>query len=210
MKWKNLLPFRELSQLLRDTSPTSRLGANRREFTRVPLSLEADILAGDTPILSGRTEDLSMKGLSLVCDTLLPVGTVCRIVLQLSGREAAASLTPLMLTIQLEGKVVRVTERGFAIEFREIIGQESFEYLQHLLVYHSRATSSSEHVQHELQQASWVQTTQIIHPFADRSPLFATRFALKRDQKQAETEIELSPGCIVLLTDSFRKTPRPD
>lgn len=209
MKWKNLPPFRELSRLLRGTSPTPVPGVNRREFTRVPLSLEADILAGDTPILSGRTEDLSMKGLYLACDKPLPVGTVCRIVLQLSGRDATASLSPLMLTIQLDGKVVRVTERGFAIEFREIIGQESFDYLQQLLLYHAQATSASEHVQRELQQASWVQTTQIVHPFADSSPLCATRFALKRDQKKADTEIELSPGCILLLTDSFN-TPRVD
>lgn len=210
MKWKNLPPLRELSRLFRSTSRTQVSFVNRREFTRVPVSLEADVLSGDIPILSGRTKDLSMKGLYLLCDKSLPVGMTCRIALQLSGRGPAASLTPLMLTIQLDGKVVRVTESGLGIEFHEIIGQESFECLRRLLLHHSQAAQAPEQVQQELERASWVQTTRIIRPFADGSPLLATRFSLKRDKKKADTEIEFSPGCVILLSESLKKTPRTD
>jgi hypothetical protein len=210
MKWKNLLPLRAFSRLWRGTSSTQAPFVNRREFTRVPLSLAADVLSEDILVLSGRTRDLSVKGLYLLSDKSLPVGMACRIALQLSGREPAASLSPLMPTIQLDGKVVRVTESGLGIEFHEIIGQESFECLHRLLWHHSRAAQAPEHVRQELERAAWAQTTRIVRPFADGSLLLATRFSLKRDRKKADTEIEFSPGCVILLGASLRKPPRRD
>lgn len=208
MIWKTLLPFRALARRFRGPSLTAAPPVNRREFTRVPLAIEADILSGDIPILSGRTKDLSMKGLYLLCDERLPIGTACRIALLLSGRGPAASLTPAMLTIQLDGKVVRATESGLGIEFHEIIGRESFEYLRCLLLHHSQVSQATEQVKHELERASWAQTTRIIRPFEESVSLIATRFSLKRDKKQADTEIEFSPGCVILLGESFGKKPR--
>jgi hypothetical protein len=199
MKWKHLLSLPDLARFFRLTPPSPAPLVNQREFTRVPLAVEADILSGDIPIVSGRTKDISMKGLYLLSNEPLSVGRDYHIVLLLSGRGPSASLTPLMFGIQANGRIVRVTEAGLGIEFTEIIGQDSFEHLQHLLLHHSQQRPEAEQVRQELQRASWSQSTRIIRPFDDGSPLSATRFSLKRGGAQPETAIELSPGCVILL-----------
>ena len=199
MKWKHLLSLKDLARLFRLIPHSPAPFVNQREFTRVPLAVEVDILSGDTPIVSGRTKDISMKGLYLLSDERLPVGTDYHIVLLLSGRGPSASLAPLMLGIQANGRIVRVTNAGLGIEFTEIIGQDSFEHLRHLLLHHSQEQPETEQVQQELQQASWSQSTRIIRPFDDGALLSATRFSLKRNGAQPRTAIELSPGCVILL-----------
>lgn len=203
MDWKNLLSFKEIVRLFQNTPRIHVPSINRRQFSRIPLSLEADILSGDIPILSGRTKDLSMKGLFLLSQEQLPIGTDCHLVLLSSGRGPSASLTSLTLGIQVNGTVVRITDSGLGIEFKEIIGQESFDYLHRLLLHRSEKTPAAEQVKEELQRASWSQSTRIIRSLEQGSPLLATRFALKRQRKQADTEIELSPGCVVLLSGPF-------
>jgi hypothetical protein len=205
MDWRNLLSLKEIARRLQGTPLHSAPLVNRREFTRIPLSVEVDILSGAMPILSGLTKDVSMKGLYLLCDEHLPVGGNYRISLLLSGREPSALVAPLMLCIQVNGRIVRASDSGLGIEFVEIVGQDSFDHLYHLLLRQSEALSEAEQVKQELQHAVWTQSTTLLRPFEDGTAFSATRFSLKRDRRQADTEVELSPGCVILLDDSCPK-----
>jgi hypothetical protein len=63
---------------------------NRREVTRIPLRLDAILRSHSTPAVSGKTTDVSLKGIHVACDNPLPVGSVCQLTL-LFGPQTDAS-----------------------------------------------------------------------------------------------------------------------
>jgi PilZ domain-containing protein len=102
---------------------------NLREFTRVPINARVEVKAGEISFKATKTINLSMKGVSLVADQMLPVDTQCAVTILLGNGD-------LGITIDVKGKVKRSVESGMAIEFTEI-DLDSYEYLQNLLMHNS-------------------------------------------------------------------------
>jgi hypothetical protein len=113
----------------------------KREFSRVPIHLDVEISSPQPAPHPCQVKDVSLKGLYLLCDNPLPVGSVCRVALLLNGGE-----TP--VRIELGGTVARVDTTGMGLEITEIVGIESFEHLQNLVLYNA---SDPDQVAHEFQ-----------------------------------------------------------
>ncbi len=102
----------------------------RREFTRVQVKLEAELSTGGKVFIKGVLGDLSLKGLYLKCGGMLPVDSSCQVMLILDGGQGATCA-------QAIGRVMRVDDDGLAIEFTEILGQESLGHFQNLILLNS-------------------------------------------------------------------------
>jgi hypothetical protein len=102
--------------------------SNQREFTRIPVHVQAEVKGGGLDIVRSATQNLSLKGLMVLCEEKLPEGTVCQITLFLAGGE---------ITIDAEGTVIHCYEDGIAFQFTRIFGSESFEHLRNLLHYNA-------------------------------------------------------------------------
>jgi len=98
---------------------------NRRQFARIARQLDVDIVF-DKPI-AGTTLDLSLKGLFVVSESQLEMGTAVGCTIYVDGRDGSVRIATL-------GKVVRSTREGMAIEFSALNGLESYEHLQRLLL----------------------------------------------------------------------------
>jgi hypothetical protein len=102
--------------------------ANQREFTRVPIHIQA-IIQGDGQTIAGSgTENVSLKGLLVGCGETLPEGSNCRITLLLAGGQ---------VRIEADATVVRAYENGLACQFTRILGAESYEHLRKLVLYNA-------------------------------------------------------------------------
>lgn len=115
-------------------------GANRREFTRVPFQIDVELTTEQSPLLVCRLRDVSLNGLYLICDTPLPLGSDCRVVLLLGGPEHPSR-------IEVHATVVRVEAGGMGLQITGILGGESFEHLRNLVLYNA---SQREQVEQEL------------------------------------------------------------
>jgi PilZ domain-containing protein len=104
---------------------------NLREFTRIPINVRVEVKTADSSFNASKTIDLSMKGVSLVTDQILPLDTECEVTIFLGNGD-------LGITIDVKGKVKRSVDSGMAIEFTEI-NLDSYEYLQNLLMHNSHA-----------------------------------------------------------------------
>lgn len=98
-------------------------------------------VASTQPTL-GQAQNVSRKGVSLLCDNPLPVGSDCKLSLLLGGKEDP-------VRIDVGGKVARVDETGMGLEITEIVGMESFEHLRNLVLYNS---SDTDRVEEEFQE----------------------------------------------------------
>jgi len=104
---------------------------NQREFTRVPVNMEVEVVAGKSTILGHLTRDVSLNGLFLSSEEKFPAGTDCHLTIFLGGRKSRQR-------IKLKGEVVRVEARGMAFAFHEIMGSDSFAHLRSLILYNSK------------------------------------------------------------------------
>jgi len=104
---------------------------NVREFTRIPINVMVEVKAGDIVIRTEKTIDLSMKGISILADKNLPVGTDCVVFIFLSNGDSG-------ININVNGRVCRISESQMAIEFTKI-DLDSYEYLQNLVMYNSNS-----------------------------------------------------------------------
>lgn len=102
----------------------------RREFTRVPVSMELDVTADQQATYSGQTRDISLGGLYCQCPMPATVGAQCHVVLFLGGRDSE-------VRIATRGRVARVDSAGIGIEFTEVVGIESLEHLRNLVLYNA-------------------------------------------------------------------------
>ncbi len=84
-----------------------------------------------------------MKGIFVVCEESLPVGTECHVSLVPSGE-------PKHFFIETKARVVRVTDRGMGVEFVEIMGVESYQHLRNIVLYNS--CQEIEQVEEELKK----------------------------------------------------------
>jgi hypothetical protein len=110
-----------------------RRTVNRREFTRVPVVLEAEVITGQSTIRVHHTKDISMNGIFLVAEEKLSLHTNCYLTLFLGDRQSQQQ-------IKVRGRVVRLEDEGMAFFFEEILGAESYIQLRNLLLYNAPDT----------------------------------------------------------------------
>ncbi|GJL65246.1 MAG: hypothetical protein NPIRA05_02170 [Nitrospirales bacterium] len=102
----------------------------RREFTRVVVKLEAELQSGGTKRIKGCLCDLSLNGFYLECTESLPMHSDCQVALFLDGGIGD-------FCIQASGVVARVDDSGIAIQFTNILGEESLTHLHNLVMFNS-------------------------------------------------------------------------
>ena len=94
------------------------------------MNLLTELRSGETVDIAGSLANVSMSGLFLTCPTHLPIETPCTLNLMLEGGMEA-------ITIQTEAQVIRNDPEGMALQFTKILGPESLQHLQNLVMYNS-------------------------------------------------------------------------
>jgi len=102
----------------------------KREATRAPARVAVEINSADKTVTLDRTRDVSMKGIFCETDDILPMGSACRVGIQVGGPEGGSA-------IGARAKVVRVENDGMGLEFVELIGMESYTHLRNLVLHNS-------------------------------------------------------------------------
>ena len=97
----------------------------RRKRSRVSFRGEAEVEIKGADIMRVNIRDLSLRGAYIFSQRKFPVGTPCKIKLRLlEGLDK--------LSLELEGKVVRIDEGGMGIKFEEMTPL-SFYHLKRLI-----------------------------------------------------------------------------
>ncbi len=120
-----------------------QLISDRRKFTRVPVAMEVQVLSRNSLILSPSTKDVSMNGLFMITEKKLPVGSECQLTIFLGGRESQER-------IEIAARVVRETNEGMALQFKEFMGTNSFSHLRNLVLYNAQ---DAEKIENEIDRA---------------------------------------------------------
>lgn len=92
------------------------------------IQLEAHQESG-LQVIQGICENLSAKGLYIVCQNKLPLYSSCKLALYLGDSRYQPA-------IHIQGKIVRVDERGMGLEL-EAMDLESFDLFKNIIVFSS-------------------------------------------------------------------------
>lgn len=111
--------------------------SNRREFLRVHVAVNAEVAGSAHGLRSGIAHDASMRGFYLACDKAFPLDETCKVTIYLEGRENEAS-------IEANGHVVRSDHQGMAIELDSLVGFETYQHLQNLVMYNALDPATAE------------------------------------------------------------------
>ena len=102
---------------------------NAREFSRIGIPMTATLSVDGERTESCEVVNISLSGIELCTEHNRSLGDHSQVEVQFGypGNE---------LSIQAEGKIVRITSDGLALNF-ESIGLESYEHLKNLITYNS-------------------------------------------------------------------------
>lgn len=110
----------------------------KREFSRVETRLRARLsLLGGEELLHADVIDVSLGGLMLNGECTAGEGTDVVVKIML-GEE------PVEYLIEALGKIVRLDERGVAVELVELESPDSLEHLKNLVLYNSTVPQTIE------------------------------------------------------------------
>jgi len=101
--------------------------APKRKFSRVEFKIVATVKHGQRQFV-GAVSNLSLSGIFLVTDQCLPVGEVAAILIALDDQPENS--------VEMTGKVARVTEEGIAFNFDKI-DYDSFIHLKNIVALNS-------------------------------------------------------------------------
>jgi hypothetical protein len=101
--------------------------ADRREFTRVPFRVEAELVGDHATVVCGDVRDLSLNGLYAAGVGRLPPDSLCDVFLVLGGPASETRL-------KMRGRVARVDRGGLAVQFLAL-GLDTFYHLRNLVLY---------------------------------------------------------------------------
>ena len=101
---------------------------HHREFSRAHLALTACLVIDGVSHRTERVRDVSLSGIFVEHPGLAPVGANCHVTLNWNPPDGPQ--------VVADGKVVRSTPEGVGIAIVELIGLESLEHLQKLILYH--------------------------------------------------------------------------
>ncbi|MFO7850156.1 MAG: PilZ domain-containing protein [Spirochaetia bacterium] len=107
------------------------MAKKKRDTTRVEFHTRAELRTG-SEIISGKVEDLSLKGMFLIAEgspAKIEEGQEVMVTIQLSG-------TGSNLSFSLQGEVVRHDEEGVGIKFTEM-EFDSFIHLRNVVAYNA-------------------------------------------------------------------------
>lgn len=105
------------------------MGKERRKNTRVPFQTTADVVFNGQRYSQCATENLSVKGVSVLGITGHEVGESCDISLALSGSTSE-------LKLLMKGKIVRTEADRIGLHFTEV-DLDSFYHLKNIIYYNS-------------------------------------------------------------------------
>ncbi|MBI9086521.1 MAG: PilZ domain-containing protein [Desulfobacterales bacterium] len=109
----------------------------KRDKTRVKFKTQVAIRAGDMKITSeANSTDISLRGMFVRTDQVLPVDTACHVDILLSGSSSR-------LSIRVQGRVVREDREGLGIVF-DSLDVDSYYHLKNLLLYNAQDPDSLE------------------------------------------------------------------
>jgi hypothetical protein len=101
--------------------------SDRRGFIRVPLRTEVSVRAGDRTIRADTEINVSMGGMYIPSDEILPApGVLCRVSIMLSSFENK-------LLIEADGKIIRSEPGSLAVEFTQL-DLDSYHHLRQLIL----------------------------------------------------------------------------
>lgn len=102
---------------------------NAREFSRIGIPMTASLSVDGEKTASCKIVNISLSGIELCTEHKMSLGDHCQAEVQFGhpGNE---------LSILAEGKIVRITSDGLAVNF-ESIGLESYEHLKNLITYNA-------------------------------------------------------------------------
>jgi hypothetical protein len=101
-----------------------------REFSRIPLRLEVQLLFEDGSEVVGEGVDLSLKGTFCKTTERPEVGARCTVALTFNSGDDNK------LSFYASGRVARLADNGLAVEFLEL-EIESFYHLRNLIRYNA-------------------------------------------------------------------------
>jgi hypothetical protein len=99
----------------------------KRQFTRVPFKVKAEMTVNDVLYSSEKINNLSVGGCLLPIEANAETGTRCHLKIMLSGANSK-------LSVQVEGKIIRCEPETVAIQFTEI-DPDSLFHLQNIIRY---------------------------------------------------------------------------
>lgn len=102
---------------------------DRRKNTRVDFQATADIKFSATIYSKCETDNLSIKGVSILGITGHKIGEICEVFLALSGSTSE-------LRLEMKAEVVRVDKAGIALHFTEV-DLDSYYHLKNIIYYNS-------------------------------------------------------------------------
>jgi len=101
---------------------------DKRKFTRVELQTKA-LVRGAQIQVDGEVRNLSLDGLFLLAEGRVPIGETVSVEMVLSGPSTE-------LSIELDARVVRHDERGFALRFeRMAFAFDAYLHLRNVIAY---------------------------------------------------------------------------
>lgn len=106
---------------------------DRRNFSRVDFKVSA-LLQTDGTAIKGEVKDLSLHGLYLETQEIIPIGTTVEITIYLSA-------TPEPVVINVSGSVARIVPGGLGCSFDKM-DVDSFAHLRSIISYQSGSDDS--------------------------------------------------------------------
>ena len=131
---------------------------NKREFARTSSVFTAQLQPDNGPPLTGFVDSFSIKGLHVRSAQRVPVGTRCQITLTPDSLPERSPLRFRARPVQIaaRGKITRLTDVGLGVEFTDILGQESFDYLCYFL---RTLAEDTERIEREIRASTWAYLT---------------------------------------------------
>lgn len=110
---------------------------NRRKRTRVKLGASVDVHATGARLLGLKSRDLSHKGVYVLGDLPLKPGQNCLVTVHLPLESDSAPV------LQMEGKVVRPSKEGAAIDFVSM-DPDTYMHLRNLILHNANDPDQAE------------------------------------------------------------------
>ncbi len=100
---------------------------DKRETVRLTLDSKVSIFSKQQDVITGKLQDLSAKGISVVTDETLPTGSDCNISITIQGSNSKLNIN------ELSAKVVRSGDHLVGLEF-----EDKMEWLTLFFVYRNK------------------------------------------------------------------------
>ena len=102
---------------------------DQRKRTRVNFRATVTLKGGGVEFKDLDSRDLSLKGIFVLSEQKLPIGTLVDVALDLSGGSS-------LVRLKMKGQIARSEPEGMAVDFTEV-DLDSFYHLRNIVLYNS-------------------------------------------------------------------------